>query len=449
MKEINLEINPNTLAIIRVWISLSLLFFLFLFYFTNIFDIGDVEGVGYLFLFFAGIVVLWLLTPTNFKMIVVNKSIIATVGFLFYISLRFVLDQNSFSNQEGGHSLFAFMFSTSSGVFFGYILGIVLAYLFLSIVQNAYQFPCSKIYFNKAVLVYFVLVTIFIVVLFDHHYANKVSWFSINEIAVDYQRPGILLFLLAIQNATLLIVVKLLSPNKKNRLIQILFYISTLVMIILGQLVGSNFFFLAGIVLLFVVFWYLSLTNSSAKHLIKKEIRLSSLFTGWMGSEIYKIIGVIFLVSILLFVVSVELSIIDLQQLRITGKETYIPSLNVRMDILKNVFILHLNYAPLFGDMFVHEIVNTRYVHSLIRILPSIGITGALFFFFIIFLVYRDIKVCSKMTYRVSFNYQVFRLVMVAYILLGAMLMAGYSWIPLWFIIGLFSISIFKRSAKL
>ena len=443
MKENNVEISPNTLAIIRVWISLSLLFFLFLFYFKNIYDIGVGNGDGYLFSFFAGIVVLWFLTPTNYKMIVVNKSIIATVGFLFYISLRFVLDQ------QGTTGLFAFMFSTTSGVFFGYILGIVLAYLFLSIVENAYQFPCSKIYFNKAVLVYFVLVTIFIIVLFAHHYANKVSWFSINEVAVDYQRPGILLFLLAIQNATLLIVVKLLSPNKKNRLIQILFYISTLVMIILGQLVGSNFFFLAGIVLLFVVFWYLSLTNSSAKHLIKKEIRLSSLFTGWMGLEIYKIIGVIFLVSILLFVASVELSIIDFQQLRITGKETYIPSLNVRMDILKNVFILHLNNAPLFGDMFVHEIVNTRYIHSLLRILPSIGITGTLFFFFIIFLLYQDIRLCSKMTFRVSSNYQIFRLIMVAYILLGALLMAGYSWIPLWFIIGLFSISIFKRSAKL
>jgi hypothetical protein len=266
---------------------------------------------------------------------------------------------------------------------------------------------------------------------------------------VNYQRPGILLFLLAIQNATLLIVIKLLSPEKKNRLINLLFFISTLVMIVLGQLIGSNFFFLAGIVLLFVVFWYLSLTNSSVKHLIKKEIKLSSLFTGWIGAEIYKIIGVIFLVSILLFVAAVELSIIDFQQLRITGKETYIPSLNVRMNILKEVFVTHFGYAPLFGDMFVHEIMNTRYIHSLLRILPSIGITGALFFGFVIFLVYRDIKVCSQMTFRVSLNYQIFRLVMVTYILLGALLMAGFSWIPLWFIIGLFSISIFKRSAKL
>ncbi len=443
MKENNCDINSNILAVIRVWISVSLLFILFVFYFKNIYDIGDGTGYGYLFSFFAGILVLWLLTPANYKMITVNKPIIAIVGFLFYISLRFVLDQQDTTG------LFAFMFSTTSGVFFGYILGIFLAYLFLSIVENAYQFPCSKKYINIAVLIYFVLVAIFIVVLFDHHYANKVSWFSIHENPIDYQRPGILLFLLAIQNATLLIVIKLLSPEKKNRLINLLFFISTLVMIVLGQLIGSNFFFLAGIVLLFVVFWYLSLTNSSVKHLIKKEIKLSSLFTGWIGAEIYKIIGVIFLVSILLFVAAVEMSIIDFQQLRITGKETYIPSLNVRMNILKEVFVTHFGYAPLFGDMFVHEIMNTRYIHSLLRILPSIGITGALFFGFVIFLVYRDIKVCSQMTFRVSLNYQIFRLVMVTYILLGALLMAGFSWIPLWFIIGLFSISIFKRPAKL
>jgi len=443
VKENNCNIRFDILAVVRVWISVSLLFTLFVFYFKNIYDIGDGVGYNYLLSFFVGMLTLWLLTPSNYKIISVNKVIIAIISFLFYISLRFVLDQQSSTG------LFAFMFSTTSGVFFGYFLGIFLAYLFLSIVQNAYQFPCSKIYFNKAVLVYFVLVTIFIIVLFDHHYANKVSWFSINENPVNYQRPGILLFLLTIQNATLLIVVKLLSPNKKNRLIQMLFYISTLVMILLGQLIGSNFFFLAGIVLLLVVFWYLSLTNSSAKHLIKKEIRLSSLFTRWMGKEIYKIIMVVLLVSLLLFIAAVELSIIDFQQLRITGKETYIPSLNVRMDILKSVFIMHLNNAPLFGDMFVHEIVNTRYIHSLLRILPSIGITGALFFFFIIFLLYRDIRLCSKMTFRVSSNYQIFRLIMVTYILLGALLMAGFSWIPLWFIIGLFSISIFKRSAKL
>jgi len=251
VKENNCNIRFDILAVVRVWISVSLLFTLFVFYFKNIYDIGDGVGYNYLLSFFVGMLTLWLLTPSNYKIISVNKVIIAIISFLFYISLRFVLDQQSSTG------LFAFMFSTTSGVFFGYFLGIFLAYLFLSIVQNAYQFPCSKIYFNKAVLVYFVLVTIFIIVLFDHHYANKVSWFSINENPVNYQRPGILLFLLTIQNATLLIVVKLLSPNKKNRLIQMLFYISTLVMILLGQLIGSNFFFFGwyrSIVCCFLVF---------------------------------------------------------------------------------------------------------------------------------------------------------------------------------------------------
>ena len=146
--------------------------------------------------------------------------------------------------------------------------------------------------------------------------------------------------------------------------------------------------------------------------------------------------------------VNYKLDIFDFQQLRIVGHEHYLPSLNIRMNILKDLFIMHFNYAPLFGDMFVHKDLNTTYIHSLIRIIPSLGVTGSLFFGFVIFLIYRDINLCSKNTSSMSLNYQIFRLAMVTYILLGALVMAGYSWIPLWFIMGLFSISIMKRPAK-
>ena len=54
------------------------------------------------------------------------------------------------------------------------------------------------------------------------------------------------------------------------------------------------------------------------------------------------------------------LSIIDFQQLRITGRDSYIPSLNVRMNILQELFIKHLSHAPVFGDMFVHFLVFKR-----------------------------------------------------------------------------------------
>ena len=104
-------------------------------------------------------------------------------------------------------------------------------------------------------MLYFIFVTFFIIKTFVYYYSIKVGGFSINEIPVAYQRPGILLFLSAVQNATLIVIIKLLNPQKKNKLVYLLFIFSTLVMIALGQLVGSNFFFVSGIVLLLIIFW--------------------------------------------------------------------------------------------------------------------------------------------------------------------------------------------------
>jgi len=188
--------------------------------------------------------------------------------------------------------------------------------------------------------------------------------------------------------------------------------------------------------------------STSKKYFVKPEVKLLSLFRSWMGPQFLKFSYLVLILFFLLLYINKYLDIFDFQQLRIVGHEHYVPSLNVRFNIVKELFIMHFNYAPLFGDMFVHKALNTTYIHSLLRIIPSIGITGALFFGLVVFLVYRDINLCSKYTSRTSLNYQIFRLAMVTYILLGAMVMAGYSWIPLWFIMGLFSISIMKRPAK-
>jgi hypothetical protein len=298
-------------------------------------------------------------------------------------------------------------------------------------------------------LLYFIFVTFFIIQSFVYYYSIKTGGFSINEIPVGYQRPGIFLFLIAVQNATLIVIIKLINPQKKNRLVYLLYFMSTIVMILLGQLVGSNFFFVSGILLLFVILWLRGIVSTSKKYFVKSEVKLLSLFYSWMGSQFLKFACLILILFVLLIYINNYFVIFDFQQLRIVGHEHYIPSLNVRMNILKELFIMHFNYAPLFGDMFVHKALNTTYIHSLLRIIPSIGITGTLFFGLVVFLVYRDINLCSKYTSRTRLNYQIFRLAMVTYILLGAIIMAGYSWIPLWFIIGLFSISIFKRSPKL
>ena len=439
---INFLFQQRTQAYIRLLLSFSSLSILFTYYMVNIQDIGPGVGRVYFILFVINTIILWLITPISHKIFHINKAIVITVAFMVYVSLRFVLDQ------QGTKGLFGFTFGTTSGIFFGYFLGISLAYLYSGIIENIRKFPDLKEKFNTIVLLYFIFVTFFIIKTFVYYYSIKVGGFSINEIPVAYQRPGILLFLSAVQNATLIVIIKLLNPQKTNKLVYLLFIFSTLVMIALGQLVGSNFFFVSGIVLLLIIFWFRGIVSTSKKYFVKPEVKLLSLFRSWMGSQFLKFAYIVIILFFLLLYINEYFAIFDFQQLRIVGHEHYIPSLNVRFNIVKELFIMHFNYAPLFGDMFVHKALNTNYIHSLLRIIPSIGITGALFFGLVVFLVYRDINLCSKYTSRTSLNYQIFRLAMVTYILLGALVMAGYSWIPLWFIMGLFSISIMKRPSK-
>ena len=439
----NFLFHKKNQAYIRLLLSMSSLSILFTYYMFNINDIGPGVGRGIFLFFVINTIILWLITPISHKIFHLNKAIIITLAFMVYISLRFVLDQQSTIG------LFGFTFSTTSGIFFGYFLGISLAYLYSGIIANIRTFPDLLEKFNTIVLLYFIFVTFLIIQSFVHYYSIKTVGYSINETPVAYQRPGILLFLSAVQNAVLIVIIKLIYPQKKNKLVYLLFIISTIVIIALGQLVGSNFLFVSGIVLLLIMFWLRGIVSTSKKYFVKAEVTLLSLFRSWMGSQFLKFVCLILISFFLLIFIINYFAIFDFQQLRIVGHEHYIPSLNVRINIVKELFIMHFNYAPLFGDMFVHKALNTTYLHSLLRIIPSIGITGGLFFGLVIFLVYRDINLCSKYTSRTSLNYQIFRLAMVTYILLGAIIMAGYSWIPLWFIIGLFSISIFKRSPKL
>ena len=438
----NFLFHKRNQAMLRLLLSISALSILFTYLNSNINNIGPGVGRVYFLVFMINTIFLWLITPISYKIFRINKAVIITLAFMVYVSLRFILDQQSIKG------FFGFTFSTTSGIFFGYFLGISLAYLYSGIIENIRKFPDLIEKFNTIVLLYFIFVTFFIIQSFVHYFSIKTLGYSINEIPVDYQRPGIFLFLIAVQNAVLIVIINLINPQKKNRLVYLLYLISTVVMILLSQLIGSNFFFVSGIVLLFVIFWFRGIVSTSKKYLVKSEVKLLSIFRGWMGVRLLKFVSVVLVIFSLSIYVNYKLDIFDFQQLRIVGHEHYIPSLNIRVNILKDLFIMHFNYAPLFGDMFVHKDLNTTYIHSLFRIIPSLGVTGSLFFGFVIFLIYRDINLCSKNTSSMSLNYQIFRLAMVTYILLGALVMAGYSWIPLWFIMGLFSISVMKRPAK-
>jgi len=108
---VNFIFQQKNQVYIRLFLSISALSILFTYYMVNINDIGPGVGRGYFLFFVINTTILWLITPINHKIFTINKAIIITLAFLIYISLRFILDQESTSG------FFGFTFSTTSGIF--------------------------------------------------------------------------------------------------------------------------------------------------------------------------------------------------------------------------------------------------------------------------------------------------------------------------------------------
>ena len=138
--------HPRAQSFIRLLLSISALSILFTYYMANINDIGPGVARRYFLFFLINIIILWLITPVSHKIFRINKAIIFTFAFLVYISLRFILDQ------QGTKGFFGFTFGTTSGIFFGYFLGITLAYLYSGIIENIRKFPDLIEKFNTIVL---------------------------------------------------------------------------------------------------------------------------------------------------------------------------------------------------------------------------------------------------------------------------------------------------------
>ena len=204
---INFRFHQRTQAMFRLILSISALSILFTYFINNINNIGPGVGRVYFLFFIINTIILLLITPISHKIFRINKAIIITLAFMVYVSLRFILDQQS------TRGFFGFTFGTTSGIFFGYFLGISLAYLYSGIIENIRKFPDLIEKFNTIVLLYFIFVTFFIIQSYVYYYSIRTGGFSINEIPVGYQRPGIFLFLIAVQNATLIVIIKLINPH--------------------------------------------------------------------------------------------------------------------------------------------------------------------------------------------------------------------------------------------
>jgi hypothetical protein len=407
---------------------------LLIYYYLNVRLIGD--GVGYVFLFLFLFSTLFFQIRNPFLIFyTIKKNILFVLFFLAYLCLRQVLDSQSFSG------IISFMFGTTSGIFFSFGLGVAVSYVFCNIYNTLLALPGSIYYFRNFVLIYFIFCLFFSFDLLQYYLSFRVpTAFSIAEIPVNYQRPGMLLFLFNIQNAILFAIHRSFL-NYKRHYIGIFFYTICISSALLAQLIGSNFAFVGVLLLSGVMLLYGRLVNVSRGFYYQKKLSLGPFFFGWIGKEIFKV-GLITLIlgTLILYVINF-LSLVDLRSLRIFGDNWEVDSITERFRLINLLFIEHFNFAPVFGNMTVHEVMETQYIHSLLSLFTHLGITGFILFFILFYFIYKDIERCGKYINNVNFEYQLLRLLMISFILFLAALSNFITWMPLWFIVGLFAVS--------
>jgi hypothetical protein len=407
---------------------------LLIYYYLNVRLIG--AGVGYIFLFLFLFSTLFFQIRNPFLIFyTIKRNILFVIIFLTYLCLRQILDSQSFSG------IFSFMFGTTSGVFFSFGLGVAVSYVFCNIYNTLLALPGSIYYFRKFVFIYFIFCLFFSLDLLQHYLSIKVtSAFSIAETPVDYQRPGMLIFLFNIQNAILFAIHRSFL-NYKRHYIGIFFYTICISSALLAQLIGSNFSFVGVLLLSGVMLIYGRLINVSRNSYYKKKLSLGSFFYGWIGKEILVVGLITLLLGMLILFALNSLSLFDLRNLRIFGDNWEVDSITERFRLINLLFVEHFNFAPVFGNMIVHKSMETQYIHSLLSLFTHLGITGFILFFIVFYVIYKDIERCGKYNNNVNFEYQLLRLLMISFILFLAALSNFITWMPLWFIVGLFAVS--------
>ena len=100
--------------------------------------------------------------------------------------------------------------------------------------------------------------------------------------------------------------------------------------------------------------------------------------------------------------------------------------------------------------MLVHEIMGgdyqggAKYIHSLVSLFTHLGITGVILFLIMVYFVFSDIARCGKISNPINYEYQLLRLLMITLILFISVAISFVTWIPLWFVFGLFSVSFIR-----
>ncbi|MGB3724192.1 MAG: hypothetical protein WA981_00355 [Glaciecola sp.] len=414
--------------------SLICLFIAFLM--VNIADFGASTGTVIVLLFLLGCFALVIFTGYKGILGKIPTSLFALLVFLIYFAISLMMSIYDID------LLISFTVATTGGVIFAVLCGlacnICLHKLHIYLTKDLSLVTFARIFTT----VLLACTCLFSYQILLNNLANvRADIFLLSEDTVDYQRPAA--FMLMIFVFLCALVASLVTVSTKNSKVFVftnlaLCFVLSAIFMMLSQLIGSNSG-LVTILITFVIFTFFILSQ------YLETTRLNQLASTGFYPIIFSRLGVnLFVYGIicclvlgLIIYAALLKSGIDLSVFRIFGFGTGDnSSVNSRMALYDN-FLIHLDYSPIFGNMFV-DIYTTgqgSYLHSILSIVPHLGIVGTFLFILLLVLIYRDVT-----NYRANMiglcaqkSFFVYRLAVITSVLLFCTFSTFFTWIPLWF----------------
>jgi hypothetical protein len=270
--------------------------------------------------------------------------------------------------------------------------------------------------------------------------------FLIEEQSGFYQRAANFMILQQIISGSLIYVLSLHSRNNSRVGIYIalaIYFISTLVLCLTSQLIGSNAGFVCVFGYFLIVILALKIASERRIEFPSKKIRFKDFFVGWIAKKVLATFSIIILSMLFFAFIFLNFYSFDFSIFRIAGfGDGNLSSASSRIEIFMNNFTTHILYNPLLGNTLVDSLTtgDGTYIHSLLSVVTHLGLMGfILFIAFISMIVRSAIYSQHRLSKDLTDNmdYLIFRMMSMIFISIVCLLIAFYTWAPFWFVIGL------------
>ena len=431
------------LSLIRILIATVALMLITLYFSFNVKNLESAVGYPYLILFTICVLILFLISGRLYEFLRVRKSSLFLLCFLSYFFIKLWMDISNTAIIK------QYTVGSTGGVFFGIALGVMVTFL----VSDMYLMMYKRSMFGSLLITVLFIVTLILALdIFQFHYTSvRSDLFLISNAKGYYQRAGSILFINFMIDSVLLYLVNAFKDSCSVIFVLISSVIYSMIaglFMFTCQLLGSNSGFACILIVWVSVFVFLFISNKVGLQENRLGIGIKEILFGWIGKRIFVGSFIVFIVMIFGVTVVLHYYPIDVGKFRIFGfGQGHLSSMDNRIDIIKNNFLVQWGYNPLLGNAQVDTLTTGvgTYAHSLmLSLLSHLGVIGFLLFYGFLLQIYFELIRTRRgpPSFYQDRRFSLFRLLILGLVVALATLTTFYTWLPLWFAVGAFGVSL-------